>query len=144
MAISPGFDMAKLTAELATDEGMVLKPYVDTRGKITIGIGRNLTDNGITAVECSDMLAHDIQTACDDLDRHALWWRHLPPAQQRVMINLSFNMGWPTLAGFRHFLAAMEARDWTEAANQLRNSLWWRQVGTRGPRIAARLMGDAA
>jgi lysozyme len=37
----------KLLTELIDDEDIRLKPYRDTVGKLTIGIGRNLYDRGI-------------------------------------------------------------------------------------------------
>lgn len=46
------FDMAMLLSELSRDEGRRLKPYLDTVGKTTIGVGRNLTDVGISEDEC--------------------------------------------------------------------------------------------
>jgi lysozyme len=72
------------------------------------------------------------------------WWGSLPDQAQRVMANLCFNMGWKTLATFRQFLAAMQAHDWQRAAQELKNSKWWGQVGERGPRIVQRLLACAA
>src|SRR4051812_27390106 len=36
-----------LVNQLIIDEGLKLSPYTDTVGKLTIGVGRNLTDVGI-------------------------------------------------------------------------------------------------
>ena len=47
-------------AELIADEGLRLKPYTDTVGKITIGIGRNLTDVGISKEEAYALCDTDI------------------------------------------------------------------------------------
>jgi len=136
------FGWDALQAELTVDEGRNLRLYVDSRGYASIGIGRNLTSNGITAAECEAMFQHDVDEAVADLDHFIPWWRTLPPARQRVMVNLTFNMGWPTLSTFRRFLARMEQQDWAGAAAELRASQWWHQVGERGPRMVARLVGD--
>ena len=86
------------------------------------------------------LLRNDIIECLAALDAHVSWWRALPAAKQRVMINLVFNMGWGGVSGFRKFLAAMQAHDWQSAANELMSSQWWRQVGLRGPRVVARLL----
>ena len=41
-------DTGRLTSALRRDEGCVLNPYRCTAGKLTIGIGRNLDDVGIS------------------------------------------------------------------------------------------------
>jgi lysozyme len=68
-APSMTYDRALLLVELERDEGRRLRPYVDTAGKVTIGVGRNLTDVGITDDDCDRMLAEDIARAEADLDR---------------------------------------------------------------------------
>ena len=40
-----------LNALLIRHERLRLKPYTDTVGKLTIGVGRNLTDMGLTQDE---------------------------------------------------------------------------------------------
>ena len=129
-----------LVADLKQDEGTVLKPYKDTRGFLTIGTGRNLTANGVSAAEAASMLVHDIDTAMASLSRIAPWWTTLPDPQQRVMVNLCFNMGAATLATFATFLAFMQAGNWEEAANDLSVTAWYGEVGGRGPRTVARLL----
>lgn len=137
------FDIAKLTAELTLDEGVRQYPYTDTRGFLSIGRGRNLTGKGLAPDEVEYLFDNDIRDCCTCLDKHVPWWRDLPPHAQRTMLNLSF-MGWNHLATFTHFLAAMQAHNWIEAAAELQDSRWYRQVGERGPRVVARLLGGPA
>lgn len=137
------FGMPLLTDELTVDEGWKRFPYTDSRGCLSVGIGRNLTGNGLSAAEIGFLFGNDVASCCADLDAHAPWWRTLTAIRQRVMIGLCFNMGWPRLAGFQHFLAAMQARDWASAAYELKDSKWYDQVGSRGPRVIARLLGTA-
>lgn len=132
------FDLAALTKELTVDEGRAKVPYFDTRHILTGGIGRNL-GRGFSDPEIDFMFANDVTSCCVDLDLHTAWWRTLTPARQRVMLNLTFNIGWPRVSLFAHFLAAMETRDWASAAYELRDSKWYNQVGQRGPRVVARL-----
>lgn len=133
------FDPVALRAELTLDEGRKYYPYTDSRGCLSIGIGRNLTGVGISAAEIDFLFANDTAESCAMLDQKVQWWRSLPPAQQRVMINLCFNLGWPKFAQFQKFLAAMQAGSWAGAASELADSLWYGQVGLRGPRMIARL-----
>lgn len=133
------FDMAALISELSEDEGRRSFPYTDTRGCLSIGVGRNLTGEGLSAAEIDMLLTNDIQTHIADLDANVPWWRQLDDPRQRVMVNLCFNMGWGTLSEFKNFLARMQGGDWSGAATQLQESLWWHQVGERGPRIVSLL-----
>ena len=41
------YDAAALKAELMRDEGRKYRIYTDTVGKVSGGIGRNLTDKGV-------------------------------------------------------------------------------------------------
>jgi lysozyme len=139
MTLSDTFDMAALDAELTLDEGKERIPYIDSRGHLSGGVGRNL-GKGFSDDEIALMFANDKRDAIYDLDMHATWWRKLPAAQQRVMVNLCFNLGWSRFAGFVRFLAAMQAWDWPRAAAELKDSLWWKEVKERGPRVVARLL----
>ncbi|WP_338862869.1 hypothetical protein IHE31_08125 [Mycetohabitans rhizoxinica] len=84
------FNMSTLLSVLSRDEGRRLKPYLDTAGKTTIGVGRNLTDVGISEGECSLLLENDVMRSIMWLDRHLPWWRSLDAVRQRVIINIRF------------------------------------------------------
>ena len=73
---------------LIRDEGLRLKPYRDTVGKLTIGVGRNLEDVGISAEEADLLLHNDIQHAAKALDQQLLAWRQLNVARQQVLLNM--------------------------------------------------------
>lgn len=126
-----------LLAMLEQDEGLRLKPYRDTVGKLTIGCGRNLDDVGITTEEARYLLENDVGRAESDLDRNIPSWRELSEKRRHVLVSLVFNMGWPRLSGFVKFLAALKRNDWAGAAMEMRDSLWFQQVKGRGERLAA-------
>jgi lysozyme len=130
------FDMPTLVAELKRDEGVRLKPYVDTVGKTTIGVGRNLTDVGISDDECTMMLQNDIGRTTAALDRSLPWWRALDPVRQRVIVNMAFNMGMVGLLTFKNTLAAMQSGSYAAAAAGMLSSKWAVQVGARAERLA--------
>jgi lysozyme len=134
---------AKLAAELRRDEGIKEKLYKCTAGKISIGIGRNLEDRGITRDEAEYLLKNDMAETFADLDRACPWWKRLTPPQQRGLANMCFNLGLGRLLGFRQMLAALERGDGRAAADHALASLWARQVGERAQRIARLFRGEA-
>ena len=125
----------KLIANLIRDEGLRLKPYLDTEGKLTIGVGRNLHDNGISEQEAKALLDNDIQSHCRDLDQHIGWWKTLDEVRARALANMAFNLGIHRLLGFKNMLIALQNGNWVEAAKQAKDSKWYTQVGTRADRI---------
>ena len=127
---------AILRKELSRDEDRRAKPYIDTVGKTTIGVGRNLDDVGLRADEIDLMLTNDIAAAVADLDRSLPWWRGLSDARRRVMANMAFNLGIGRLLGFKNMLAATSAGRYGEAAAEMLNSKWAKQVGDRAIRLA--------
>jgi lysozyme len=134
------FDSQRLLADLIRDEGLKLMPYTDTKGKTTIGVGRNLSDNGISREEAMTMALNDIAEAVLELDRAIPWWRTLSPMRQFALANMQFNLGWPRLAGFRKMLAALKAGDFTKAASECLDSDAARDAPNRYHRIAKMLL----
>ena len=126
----------QLIRDLERDEGRRRKPYRDSVGKLSIGVGRNLDDVGLTDPEIDYLLRNDITGVCADLDLNAPWWRGMPSPWQRGLANMCFNLGWPTLRHFRRMLAALEAGDGAAAAAEAMDSKWSAQVGDRAGRIA--------
>lgn len=126
----------RIRKHLVLDEGVRLKPYTDTVGKLTIGIGRNLTDVGISYLEAYDLLDHDIDRSLVALVGRYPWFVDLDPVRQAVLVELHFNMGTNGLATFVNTLAAFERRDYPAVAAGLKASKWHRQVqSSRSARI---------
>jgi lysozyme len=117
-----------LRQHLLVDEGLRLKPYVDTVGKVTIGIGRNLDDVGISREEAYYLLENDIDKAYRVLVARLPWVLRLDDVRQVVLTNMAFNMGINSLTKFIHTLGAVQRGDWSTAAKGMRGSLWYRQV----------------
>lgn len=117
-----------LKEQLILHEGLRLKPYRCTAGRLTIGVGRNLDDKGISEAEAMDMLSHDIMETYNGL-RHVLpWFDNLDDDRQRVLVDLAFNMGLVGLLRFQRMLDAMKRQDWAGAVKEMRDSLWAKQV----------------
>lgn len=128
-------NLTQLKADLIRDEGLKTKPYRCTAGKMTIGVGRNLDDVGITESEAHYLLETDIVRVMAELDGLWPWWRTLSEARQLAMANMAFNMGIPRLMGFRKMLAALQKGDYETAAHEAFQSNWSGQVGARADRI---------
>ena len=126
----------ELREQLILDEGLRLKPYKDTTGKITIGVGRNLSDVGISMHEAMLLLDNDVEAVEDDLDQRLPWWRGLSEARQLVLANMCFNLGIGRLTGFQNTLAAIKSEDYAAAADGMLASKWAGQVGKRAHRLA--------
>jgi lysozyme len=127
----------KLAAQLDIDEGRRPRIYTDTVGKVTGGVGRNLTDRAFSDDEIDLMLKNDIAIVEADLDRALPWWRSMTEARQNVLANMAFNMGIGTLLGFKNTLSFMESGRYDAAALGMLNSKWAKQVGQRAIRLAA-------
>jgi lysozyme len=128
-----------LRAQLLRDEGLRLQPYTDSVGKLTIGVGRNLTDTGITRAEALVLLEHDLTTAETAVCQRWPWAERLDPARLAVLVNMALNLGPGGLGTFRRALAALQRADYARAADELLDSQWAAQVGDRARRLAAQL-----
>ena len=127
----------RLAADLTIDEGRRPRIYVDTVGKVTGGVGRNLTDRAFSDDEIDLMLRNDIKGTESDLDRRLPWWRQMSEARQNVLANMCFNLGIDRLLGFAKTLTLMKAARYDAAAAEMLDSLWAKQVGARAIRLAA-------
>lgn len=134
------FSMRQLELHLIEDEAKRTKPYLDTKGKWTIGIGHNLTDNGLSLHIIEEIFTEDVADKLAGLDRYLPWWRKLDDVRQIVIIDMAFNMGVEDLLKFKHFLAALEAGDYAAAASEMENSAWWHEVGQRAVRLKAMML----
>ncbi len=122
----------RIKAQLVRHKGLRLKPYRCTAGKLTIGIGRNLDDRGISQREAYVLLENDIQN-CEKqlLDEIPEIYNALDEVRKSVLLNMCFNLGIKGLLEFKNTLAFIAAGDWERAANGMLASKWAKQVGKR-------------
>jgi len=137
------FDRAALIRQIRLHEGERLKPYRCTAGKLTIGVGRNLDDRGITREESAMLLDGDIRLLEIELFRALPWASALDDVRQRVLLDMAFNLGLPGLLRFKRTLEAIRTGQYQQAATMMLDSLWARQVGQRAERLA-RMMATGA
>jgi len=138
-------DLNDMLAQLIDHESERLVVYDDATGKPlkqgdtlkghpTIGIGRNLAGKGLTREESRYLCRNDIDECVRDLVTFP-WFLDLNVVRQRAFVDLRFNLGPGTFRQFKGMFAALNDRDYDAAADHLKASLWYRQVGRRGPRI---------
>ena len=124
--------MDRIKEQLVRHEGLRLKPYRCTAGKLTIGIGRNLDDCGITQSEAYVMLINDIMNCEKQLQSKIPdIYNGLDEVRKSVLLNMCFNLGINGLLCFKNTLAFVKAGDWERAANNMLASKWAKQVGRR-------------
>ena len=134
-----------LREQLKVDEGVKYEIYKDHLGYPTFGIGHLITEddpehgepNGteISEDRVNEVFESDVakfvseaKILFPDLDE-------LPDVAQQVIVNMAFNMGRPRLSKFKNFIAGVNDRDWTRAAEEMMDSRWADQVGARATRL---------
>lgn len=115
---------------LIRHEGLRLKPYRCTAGKLTIGVGRNLEDSGISGDEAMVMLANDIAKARKSLSVYT-WFDGLSIVRKNVCISMVFNLGIKGFSRFKWMINCITRENYEGAADEMLNSKWAAQVGTR-------------
>ena len=130
------YDIDSLEDQLIDHEGLELKPYHCTADKLTIGVGRNIQDRGITEDAARYLLKNDIKIVEDELLTRQPVVAGLDSVRQRVLVDMGFNLGLPILMKFQNMWAAIEDEDYHEAARQMMDSRWASQVGRRAERLA--------
>lgn len=131
--------VSQLIDQLIRHEGLRLKPYTDTVGKLTIGVGRNLTDVGLAEEEARYLLYNDVARTVRDLSAALPWFDTLDGIRREVLINMAFNMGVAALLTFHHTLDLVKTGHYQEAADAMLQSKWAQQVGPRAHELAQQM-----
>jgi len=128
-------DIPKLKEELKVDEGFRECVYKCSAGKLTIGYGHNVEDNPIPEAFADQLLGYDIAGALAECERFD-WFFDLDDVRKRVIINMVFNLGFNGVSKFKKMIVALERGLYYEAAREMLDSKWARQVGPRAERLA--------
>lgn len=124
-----------LKRQLERHEGRRARPYEDTEGVLTIGVGRNLT-RGLSLTEIDLLLDNDIRSAMADTEKAVNTFHTLSPLRQQVLVNMMFNLGSRRFRGFKRMLAAIDKGNFPRAADEMMDSKWARQVHARATELA--------
>lgn len=128
----------KLIKQIKKHEGVDLHPYVDTVGKLTIGVGRNIQDNGISEAEAEFMLMNDLNAVMDEAKKFE-WYSSLNEPRKAVVLNMLFNLGLPRFKGFQNTIAFLIDGMYNEAAEEMLQSRWANQVGNRALELSEQM-----
>ena len=131
--------MTMIIEMLRKHEGVETHAYVDSVGKVTIGIGRNIDSVGgigLSDDEIDYLLANDLQRVEAELLQAFEWYEDLNDARKDAMMDICFNLGLPRLKLFKKALAAMSRSHYEIAAVELLDSRWAVQVGQRAITIS--------
>lgn len=121
---------------LIRHEGLRLKPYRCTDGKLTIGVGRNLDDAGISDAEAMMLLDNDIEKCIQQAKSNLPWVEGLDNVRKAVVISLIFNLGIEGFVKFKSTIMSIKAGKYDEAADNMMQSLWAKQVGKRAEELS--------
>lgn len=136
------FDIVSLENMLKRHEGTILHAYDDyngreikpktfVEGQVTIGIGRNLVDKGISQEEAEYLLRNDIKEVYYDLHTRVKGFKALSFVRKAVLVNMAFNMGINKMMKFAKMLKHIEEQDYHKASKEMLLSKWAKQVGYR-------------
>jgi len=131
--------MSNLLDQLKRHEGMELKPYKCTSDKLTIGIGRNLEDVGISEKEAEMLLQNDVQQVTAQLKEKFPWVLQLDEVRFAALINFTFNVGIGTASKFVNAMALLKAGNYGTAADEFLDSRWAKQVGQRAIEVTEQI-----
>ncbi len=135
-----------LTAEF---EGFRAKVYKCPAGFDTIGYGRNIEANPLTAEEkaklnpdgsVSEAVAREwlreyLEKCYEELDETFVWFSKMDCVRKAALVDFDYNVGLGTLKTFKNTLRFFECGDYKQAAENMRKSKWFVQVKRRGIKI---------
>ena len=137
--------------QLKIDEGVEYEIYLDHLGYPTFGVGHLVLETdpehgqevgtAISEERVKECFEKDLDTSiseCNALYEDGVFG-DLPGEVQEILVNMMFNMGRTRLSKFKKMHAAILEGNWTEAAKEGRDSLWYRQVTNRAERLMERL-----
>lgn len=127
--------LMKLRNSLVQHEGFRNFPYTDTVGKITIGIGYNLSDRGLDNDWINHQYEYDVNYFYTQLNNTFPWFSQLNSDRQIVLIDMCF-MGWKRFLEFQDMISALSKGDYEGASQQMLNSEWAQQTKSRAQQLA--------
>lgn len=129
-------------------EGLRLSPYKDSLGYLTVGWGHLCHPNEkfqlgvkITLQEAEELYQKDEAIAESGAKAAVASWSSLEPLAQQILMNLVFNLGLYKFRAFKRTIGSFNAHRYSDAGDNLRDSLWYKQVGQRGKDIVQALHG---
>lgn len=154
---------SELPEDIRRDEGLRFSAYNDTEGKRTVGMGFNM-DSGIakriwktagvqsafddvykgkaaiTPQEAEALAGASYKIAVDDAESFFPNLRKLSPGRRDAIVNLSYQLGGPSLNEFKKFKAALNDGNFRLAARELVMSDYYQQTPNRARRVIQQIL----
>ena len=141
--------MEKLRQQLIIDEGVKYEVYLDHLSLKTCGIGHLCRDDEpefemeigtqISEDRCTELFEEDIKSVIKDCKKVFEDWDDMDEEVKQICANMMFNLGRPRLSNFVKMKTAIDNHDWQEAAIQMQDSKWYKQVPNRAERLCERM-----
>ena len=141
--------MEELLAEIEADEGRVMHVYMCPAGKPTFGVGHMIRADDpeadlqlgapVSKRRVQWVFEHDVADCLKDCRSLFEGFNELPEEVQKILANMMFNLGLPRLSRFVKLRAAVLDHNWKEAALQMEDSLWFKQLPERSTRLINRM-----
>ena len=138
-----------LREQLEIDEGRIERIYKDHLGYPTFGIGHLVTKNDteyglpvdtpISSERVNQVFSQDICNVISDCEKLYPNFYELPEEAQQIIANMMFNLGLTRLSKFRGMKRGVDSKHWMLAADEMVDSLWYRQVPNRAKRLVERM-----
>ena len=142
-------NIEKLREQLEIDEGVKYEIYNDHLGYATFGVGHLVLESDpehgseLGTPISESRVIEAFEQDCENVlrDCHILYedFDDLPEEAQQVIANMMFNLGRPRLSKFAGMKRGVDARDWNQAADEMVDSNWYRQVTNRADRLVERV-----
>ena len=142
-------DMEKLRQQLIIDEGVKYEVYLDHLSLKTCGIGHYIRQDEpefdlevgtqITEDRCTELFEEDIKSVMKDCKKVFEDWDDMDDELKQICCNMMFNLGLPRFSRFRKMINNIINKDYKKAAEEMRDSRWYRQVTNRAERLAVRM-----
>lgn len=144
--------LRKIKEDVERHEGNVPYVYLDHLGYKTMGVGHLIRQSepeyllkvgqGVSKEAIDEYFENDLRIAIDDARRIFGDLNEHPQDVIRVLVNMSFNLGYPRLNKFVKMKQAVAQKNYLKAADEMKDSRWYTQVGRRGPELF-KLMSEA-
>ena len=92
--------------------------------------------NRITAERRLEQEILDVDRALSNV---LTWYKDTSFVTKTILINMAFNLGVKGLLGFRNTLTFISQKNYEQAARNMTQSLWYKQVGKRAVELTERM-----
>ena len=155
--------ISSIIERVKKSESFVAKPYKDSKGIWTIGFGFNIQSRNdvakklkevgvdqknidlivtkrqgsISKPQAEKLLKITLSEAYDSAKSIFLDFQKHPLEIQGVLTDMVFNLGQNKIKQFNRFINYINSKKYNSAADEMKNSSWYRQVGDRAKDLEA-------